>query len=236
LNKKTIRWIPASPHAGCFFVPPKGWNNTKNLPEAMRRCCQTHYKSSINFRNYSLVARSCVVFLQQCVTWVRLSRFSADSAFRCRALFRRPQNNFLNWEIRKGGWRRHTGMGDESAGKSETIIMIILDVLPQTLVLLQGAGVAGICLAMAADELLGPVFRRYRYAAAVAALIAKQQSVRSRGCPGSQFGTRAASSRRLSAQGASARVRSDTSTPSRPVVYKAFHATLRTLPHPAAAR
>jgi hypothetical protein len=75
LNKKTFRWIPASPHAGCLFAPSKGWNNTKNLPEAMRRWCQTHHKSSINFRNYSLVARSCVVFLQQCVTSVGKAGF-----------------------------------------------------------------------------------------------------------------------------------------------------------------
>jgi hypothetical protein len=85
--------------------------------------------------------------------------------------------------------------------------MITFNFLPQTLMLVQGASVAGICLAMAADEFFRPAIRRAPGLPAMAVLAAKQQNRRSRPCPQAQSGARATSQLRLSMRYASARVR-----------------------------
>jgi hypothetical protein len=98
-------------------------------------------------------------------------------------------------------------MGDELAGKLEVIHLITLNFLPQILVLMQGAAVAGICLAMAADELFRPPFRREPDWSALKLFTAKQQKRRLRACSQRQSAVRGASRGWLSAGGASARVR-----------------------------
>jgi hypothetical protein len=120
-------------------------------------------------------------------------------------------------------------MGDEFAVKSEVIILITLNLLPQALMLVQGASVAGICLAMAADEFLRPALARELASPLMALLTAKQQSRRLRVCTQSQSGMHGASRGRLSAGDASARVRHNVRVPSRLVASQppaAFYSTL----------